>query len=598
MDMKYLAIVGFLLIAQTAIAQQEILPKGFTPEEKAALDRGDYTHQASTRGTTTPPPFDNLRTMAEWEEIQALTIAWTSYPRILKEIVAAAQNETQIIILSENPQETSNYLLSNQGGPALANLNNITIVDSNYDSIWMRDYAANTVYANDVEDLMLVDWIYNRPRPNDDASPQDVAETLNLPLFCTTEAPTDLVNTGGNFMSDGFGTAFASELILEENEFGNPYNVTPKSEQEIDAIFSDFMGINRFIKMENLPYDGIHHIDMHMKLLDEETLLVGEYPDNVSDGPQINANIEYVLSNFNSKWGTPYNVKRIPMPPSTSGLWPSSMPTPGFYRTYTNAVFVNKTIIIPTYRQEYDTTALRIWAEAMPGYNLVSIDSDNNDEPIIAASGAIHCITHSVGVSNPLLISHQPLRDTDNTTTAYSAIALIKHSSGIANASLFYKTSLTAEYIEIDMSSIGNDEFLGLIPPQPEGTTIYYYIQGVANSGKVLTRPIVAPDGYWQFTILGESTVGFEEITEQTFGQVFPNPASAITCVKLFLSTHQNGELEVINTLGQPVQQIAKGQFSPGNSTYFFDASTLAAGTYFLRFSSDKQVATEKIMVK
>lgn len=38
------------------------------------------------------------------------------------------------------------------------------------------------------------------------------------------------------------------------------------------------MGIDRYIKMDELPYDGIHHIDMHMKLLDEETLLVGEYP--------------------------------------------------------------------------------------------------------------------------------------------------------------------------------------------------------------------------------------------------------------------------------------------------------------------------------
>lgn len=36
------------------------------------------------------------------------------------------------------------------------------------------------------------------------------------------------------------------------------------------------MGIERYIKMQTLPYDGIHHIDMHMKLLDEETLLVGQ----------------------------------------------------------------------------------------------------------------------------------------------------------------------------------------------------------------------------------------------------------------------------------------------------------------------------------
>ncbi len=99
-------------------------------------------------------------------------------------------------------------------------------------------------------------------------------------------------------MSDGMGTAFASSLILDENEFGNPYNVSVKTESQIDGILSDFMGIDRYIKMNPLPYDVIHHIDMHMKLLDEETLIVGEYPAGVADGPQIEANIQYVLNNF------------------------------------------------------------------------------------------------------------------------------------------------------------------------------------------------------------------------------------------------------------------------------------------------------------
>ena len=52
------------------------------------------------------------------------------------------------------------------------------------------------------------------------------------------------------------------------------------------------MGISTYIKMETLPYDQIHHIDMHMKLLDEETILVGEYPEGKLMVPQIEANIE------------------------------------------------------------------------------------------------------------------------------------------------------------------------------------------------------------------------------------------------------------------------------------------------------------------
>ena len=72
-------------------------------------------------------------------------------------------------------------------------------------------------------------------------------------------------------------------------------NLTNKTPAEIDQLMDDWMGIDTYIKMTVLPFDDIHHIDMHMKLLNEETLLVGEFPLNVSDGPQIEMNIQYIL---------------------------------------------------------------------------------------------------------------------------------------------------------------------------------------------------------------------------------------------------------------------------------------------------------------
>ena len=62
----------------------------------------------------------------------------------------------------------------------------------------------------------MIDWIYNRPRPLDDESPQFIANYYDYELYNTNTGNTQLVNTGGNFMSDGMGNAFASNLILEE----------------------------------------------------------------------------------------------------------------------------------------------------------------------------------------------------------------------------------------------------------------------------------------------------------------------------------------------------------------------------------------------
>ncbi|MEO0405174.1 MAG: agmatine deiminase family protein, partial [Bacteroidota bacterium] len=418
-------------------------------------------------------------------------------------ITAAAKEQCEVIILSEKVSQTESYLLfNNQGGPGFDNLDNVTILDVEFNSIWMRDYAANTVYGSGVDDLILVDWIYNRPRPDDDVSPAAIADYLGIDLYCTTAAPTDLVNTGGNFMSDGFGSGFASELILEENEPGNDYEVTAKDEEEIDLIMNEWMGLDRYIKMTSLPNDLIHHIDMHMKLLDEERLIVSEYPEGVSDGPQIQANMEYVLSNYNSLFGTAYKINWIPAPPD-NGQYPILGQNFASYKTYTNATFVNKTILLPTYEEPYDSEAIAMWEELMPGYNVVGIDCDDPGRDIIALSGAIHCITHTVGVEDPLLISHQALPDTDDQDNNYIVDALIRHRSGISGATLYWKTDLNADYQSVAMSFDSDDHWLGEIPAQTMGTTVYYYVQGNANSGKTQVRPIVAPEGYWEFDVDG-----------------------------------------------------------------------------------------------
>jgi agmatine deiminase len=545
---------------------------------------------------TSPPNFSNLRAMAEWEEVQALTISWTSFPAILKQIVAAAREETQVIILSNDVQGTEDYLLTqNTGGAAFVNLDNILIVDSNYDSIWLRDYAANPVYGNEVDSLILVDWLYNRDRPNDDTSPLDVANALNIDLYETSESPYDLVNTGGNYMSDGFGTAFASELILDENDGQGDYNIfyPTHSESQIDNILETFMGIHTYIKMPTLPYDGIHHIDMHMKLVDEETLLVSEYPAGVADGPQINANINYVLNNYTSKFGTPFRVVRIPAPPSTGGNYPDNN---GAYRTYSNAVFVNNTIIIPTYREEYDTTALRIWGEVCPGYNLVGIDCDNTNNNIIAQSGAIHCITHTVGVADPLLISHQALSDTYDDFNPYLVSAYLSHRSGVERATLYWKLQGTADFTSIEMVPNASN-WEAFIPAQAVGSVIQYYIEGESVSGKIQVRPMPAPAGFWSFTVLGEIN-GIDEISNATIQRIYPNPASAITCIELNSSIAQHATISLVDMMGREVYLIHDGNLRTGDQHFFFNAETFEAGVYRVVIRSTIGVQTYPVLIK
>ncbi len=286
-------------------------------------------------------------------------------------------------------------------------------------------------------------------------------------------------------MTDGHGTAFSSKLILNENP--------TKTEAQINQIVNSYMGINRYIKMDNLPYDEIHHIDMHMKLLDEETILVGQYPPGVADGPQIEANLQYILNNFQTCYGRPYKVVRIPMPPDASGQYPPN----GDYRTYTNSIFVNKTVIVPTYQLQYDTTALRIYREALPGYNVVGINCNQT----ITALGAIHCIMKEVGSMNPLFISHAKMPDTVHATGPYQIKAYFNNTSGIASAKVFWTTDTTQAYAPLQMSPVSGDTMAAYIPWHPNGTKVFYYVWAQANNGKSLSKPITAPAGYYKFIV-------------------------------------------------------------------------------------------------
>ncbi len=498
----FLAIISAIHLS----AQDPILPKGLAPHEVELIPAYCESRAGIDRGINTPPPVP-VRTMGEWEEVQTLCVTWRDYPTILKQIVRHAKEECEVLIICQSSGNTysqteiTNYLLANNaGGPPLANMNNITFRVASSNSIWIRDYGPETMYFNEVDSLVLLDWIYNRPRPADDVISDAIGLQKGIAVFSTTQAPNDLVHTGGNFMADGFGTAFSSNLVIEENGPGGTYNQTDRTPASINAVMGQWMGIGagRYVKMNTLPYDGIHHIDMHMKLLDEETLLVGQFPQGVSDGPQIEANLQYVLNNFNSVFGTPYEVVRIPMVPSTGGAYP---PT-GNYRTYANNIFINGTVLVPTYREQYDTTGLRILRQALPGYKVIGIDCDNSDGNIIAASGAIHCITKAIGVNDPLLIRHQRLRDTDDPFNPYSVEAYIRHKSGIASAQVYWSTDTAAGFNSIPMTPLPGNNWSAAIPAQPAGANIFYYIHATANNGKQITRPIVAPEGWWKFKVL------------------------------------------------------------------------------------------------
>jgi len=477
-----------LLITQINFAQD--LPRYRTEDEKKTVEQ--YLPFES-RGSTTPPAFP-VRTPAEWEEMEGILISFDNIDydddilNILSQIVDYAQEEGTVYILCTNQSVVENYLTLKS--IPLTNLS--FIIQDNVAYIWTRDFGPISVYENYVDNLNFIDWKYYTERPIDDATPQDVADYLGTPLYHTTVFPYDLFNYGGNFMSDGNGIGFSTHLIFDDNALPNVYPA--KTETEINSIMEAFTGIDTYIKLETLPTNAIDHIDMYMKLLDEETILVGEYDTGVNgseNNAQIEENIDYILNNFNTCFDREYEIIRIPMPEI---YYYESYPV---QRTYTNSLILNSTVLVPVYgiNPVMDANALSIYNDAMPGYNIVSI----NCNALIPYAGAIHCVTMGIGASSPIYIEHAKIRayqadeDVDR-TGPYEIRALMKSQTAISSASLYWSNSPGSGYQQLPLVDYGSDNYLAYIPPQAPGNTVYYYLSAT-NAEKTITKPIPADEG-------------------------------------------------------------------------------------------------------
>jgi agmatine deiminase len=581
---RTLIVFALSLLILPLVQAQDILPKGFAPGEKEQMQQYlNQSQQSNNRSFTTPPEGSKLRNAAEWEEVQALTITWTSFLSVHREIIKSVQQETPVIIICSDSNNVKSNLTSNNIPHV-----NLSFLQVPFNSVWIRDYMANSVYTADTDSLVLVDWIYNRPRPNDDTVGRSVAALLDLPIHETRQAPSNLLHTGGNYMSDGMGIGFSSMLVRDEN--------SGKTIAQIDQIMEDFLGLNTYIKMTVLPYDDIHHIDMHMKILDEQTLLVGKYPDGISDGPQIEANIQYVLNNYKNSYNEDYRIIRIPMPPAPGN---NQYPPSSNYYTYANSTIINNTIIVPMYSESasshfasHDSTALRIYREAMPGYNVKGVRSGTT----ISSGGSLHCITHTVGVNEPLVINAKLIRDTVFIEDSYPIRVSARHKSGIDEVKLFYRTSSSAAFQSVDMTPEGED-YVYEIPTQPAQTTVEYYIQARSVSGKIMHRPMPAPQGFYSFTVVEDVTSAQEHVLSN-FQPAYPNPSKGITCIPVSSNKSVKGSIKLVDLMGRTTAIIHEGEIPLGNKNFFFDSSVIAPGVYFIETRAGESLGVQKLLIR
>ncbi len=415
--------------------------------------------QSYSRFTETPPPVGPVRPIAEFEPASHVLIR---YPLgIPLSLVAQLANTAQVIciVASTSVQNTATTAFNNAG----VNMANVDFMIAASDSYWTRDYGPLFMFDGN-GDYGVVDFRYNRPRPNDNLIPQVFATQLDLPYYGM-----NLYQTGGNYMTDGIGTAAQTTIAYTENP--------TLTQAQVNQKMHDYLGIDNHLVLQDPNNTYIDHIDCWSKFLAPDKVLIRSVP---SSHPQYNA-IEQTAAYFaalNCAWGYPYRVYRVNTPQN---------------QPYTNSLILNKRVFVPTMSSSYDAAALQAYQSAMPGYEIIGVTGAGSTP--WESTDALHCRAHEVPDQDMLEIKHLPYHGEYGAYPLYGFSAEIMPHSGQAliadSVYVAYKVNQGAWQTAVMSYSTGNEYGTTLSGFAP-GDTIRYYIHAADQSGRGASHPVFA----------------------------------------------------------------------------------------------------------
>ena len=131
-------------------------------------------------------------------------------------------------------------------------------------------------------------------------------EIKNLPLYWT----------GGNFMTDGYGMGFSTQLMVNENNMSN---------EDFTSMVNQYLNINDYHILENPNVESIQHIDCLAKLVDSETIIIKQVAESSPEYDCIEEFAESFLE-LNTFYDRPFEIHRILCPEISGGPWETNDP--------------------------------------------------------------------------------------------------------------------------------------------------------------------------------------------------------------------------------------------------------------------------------
>lgn len=349
------------------------LPRTITPAELDWLEANPFVVRM------TPPsvvPTGPLLAPGEYAPSSGIIFSYQGQSGVLSILrqmvrhVTTTGNAKAYINVSSNWSATQRQGLLNQLTSGGADVSKVELIPYTTNAIWLRDYGPRYVYEGDVR--VIVDHDYNvTTRMLDDAQPVNFSAYKRHARYHN-----GLRHGGGNYHLDSVGRGHATRLITNENP--------TLSEATVLQRFQNYWGVSTTLYNPfRTSVDGTQHIDMWMQVIDDNKVIISDWPNNANVG------IEDAICDAAaiSLTAAGYQVFRTPAFSIFDSFYGN------VHYTYTNVVMCNDVVMIPYYDRissmvPQNAIALAAWQAAMPDKTIVQIDSD----ALVILSGVMHCI--------------------------------------------------------------------------------------------------------------------------------------------------------------------------------------------------------------
>ncbi|MFO7790532.1 MAG: agmatine deiminase family protein [Bacteroidales bacterium] len=509
-------------------------------------------------------PPENPRSIAEFEPnegviVQANNIGNFQVPDLLLFILA---QETTLYVVCDD-QGVADIVTNNFINYGI-NVNNVEFIFYHADTYWTRDYGPWFIEYND-NSVGITNFGYNRDVFYDNAAPLAIADFFDIESF---DMP--IVHTGGNYMTDGYGTTASCDVLYYENNC--------LTENQVHDSLYHYLGLTNYHILSDPLNSYLQHIDCWGKFLAPDKIMILEVPSDNSNYQDLENMAEY-WTNQTSPYGNKYQVHRV--------FTPNGQP-------YTNSLIVNDKVLVPmnpNFGNDCYLDALDSYQQAMPGYEIIGVPYES-----WWSMDALHCRTNEVPELEMLRIVHYPYLDTIPYQDTFTFEADIYSLSATENmgesAKLFYKIN-HGEYQQVTMTNDGDTNFSVDISEFIQGDSVCYYIQAENNNNKTEKHPYIGEYDPHCFYINQSSSVSKKVRSPSMV--LHPNPARN----EIFITIHDLAadtyNLQFVDIHGKTVLETGINVKS-NKDKFYFNISALKSGLYLLKISGNQCIMTKKFI--